>query len=193
MTPNTKATIIQTAAELFHSQGYHHTGINEILSASNVPKGSFYFHFKSKEELLISVIDYHVDAFVNTANPILQNPSSPPLERLRVFFTSRRDHYTGLGFRKGCPVGNIALELSDCSEPVRQKLSEAYDKVRIPIRDCISESILRGEIRGDADDLSLTIINLWEGTLMNMKVLKTADPIDRFIRTVFTDILRVNN
>ncbi|HNX60474.1 MAG TPA: TetR family transcriptional regulator C-terminal domain-containing protein, partial [Spirochaetota bacterium] len=77
------------------------------------------------------------------------------------------------------------------SESIRLKISEAYDKVRIPIRDCISESISRGEIHGDADDLSITIVNLWEGTLMNMKVLKTGDPIDRFIRTIFTDILRV--
>ena len=58
MQPNTRDRIIETGAEIIHRKGFNHTGIQEILTAAGVPKGSFYNYFKSKDEFGLEVIDY---------------------------------------------------------------------------------------------------------------------------------------
>ena len=66
--------LIDCAAELFWKNGYAATGISEILNASGLPKGSFYFYFKSKEELAVAVVSYYQAAL---------------LDKMRVFAANR--------------------------------------------------------------------------------------------------------
>ena len=54
-----KQRLIRCAAELFWKNGYAATGVSEILTAAKLPKGSFYFYFKSKEDLGVAVISYY--------------------------------------------------------------------------------------------------------------------------------------
>ena len=58
---NKKQIIIEKSAELFHQNGYHNTGLSLILKELNIPKGSFYNYFESKESLTVDVISWHID------------------------------------------------------------------------------------------------------------------------------------
>jgi len=51
--------LIQTTSKLFHEQGYNATGRNQIIDEASIAKGSFYYNFKSKEELCIAFLDFH--------------------------------------------------------------------------------------------------------------------------------------
>jgi len=61
MADNTKSRLIEIGAEIIHLKGFNHTGIKEILEAAQVPKGSFYHYFESKEDFGLQVIDYFVE------------------------------------------------------------------------------------------------------------------------------------
>ena len=63
----TKQRIIKKGAELVYSNGFNNTGIQEVLHAADVPKGSFYFYFKSKEEFGLSLIDYFASFIMHMA------------------------------------------------------------------------------------------------------------------------------
>ena len=60
---DTKRKILEHGARLVHMKGFNHTGIQEILEVAGVPKGSFYFYFKSKEEFGLELVDYHLARF----------------------------------------------------------------------------------------------------------------------------------
>jgi len=82
MKMNTKQKILQIGAEIIHRKGCNATGLQEILSAANVPKGSFYNHFKSKEDFGLQVIDYFSDFFAQFCKDILADFTRSPLGKL---------------------------------------------------------------------------------------------------------------
>ena len=82
MKESTRDRIIAAGAGIIHRKGFHHTGIQEVLQAADVPKGSFYFYFKNKQDFGLQVIDYYNQLFASMAEPILTNRSVPPLGRI---------------------------------------------------------------------------------------------------------------
>lgn len=172
-----------------HSRGFVNTGLKEILEAAGVPKGSFYFYFKSKEDFGQALVE-HLSEFVSAfLNRHLDNRSLPPLDRLMGFFDASCALYEKNGFRGGCPIGNLSLEMSDLSEPMRVKLAGALSKMRTAIRKCLAESQERGELdkKWDPGDLALFMLNAWEGALIDMKVSKSMAPL-RICRRMLTGI-----
>jgi TetR/AcrR family transcriptional repressor of nem operon len=80
---STKNRILEAGAEIIHLKGFYHTGIQEILSAAEVPKGSFYNYFESKDDFGLQLIDYFVDYYTYLSKNILEDGTIPPLERIR--------------------------------------------------------------------------------------------------------------
>ena len=93
--------IVAAAAERFHTLGYNACGVQEIVDAAGVPKGSFYNYFKAKELLAREVLNnYWADAGLD----ILADKSIAPLERLRRHFQHIASRYKKFGFENGCLV-----------------------------------------------------------------------------------------
>ena len=82
MKTDTRQKILETGARIVHRKGFNHTGIQEILEAAGVPKGSFYNYFKNKEDFGLHVIDYYVVHFEGLAQQMLDDTSLAPLKRL---------------------------------------------------------------------------------------------------------------
>jgi TetR/AcrR family transcriptional repressor of nem operon len=81
MKKNTKNRILEVGAEIIHLKGFNHAGIQEILDAAGVPKGSFYNYFKSKEDFGLQVIDYFVNHFTLLTSDTIGDRSLSPLAR----------------------------------------------------------------------------------------------------------------
>ena len=75
MLANTRERIIETGAAIIHCKGFNYTGIQEILNAAKVPKGSFYNYFKSKEDFGLQIIDYFLAHFTRIAQKTLEDAS----------------------------------------------------------------------------------------------------------------------
>jgi TetR/AcrR family transcriptional repressor of nem operon len=82
--------------------------------------------------------------------------------------------------------------MSDLSEPIREKLQEAYSKMRSSIRDCLIEAKELGQIdaRWNIDDLAVFVLNSWEGALMDMKLSKSIQPLMAFKNIIFNFIVK---
>ncbi|MBF0541052.1 MAG: TetR family transcriptional regulator C-terminal domain-containing protein [Nitrospirae bacterium] len=191
----TKQLLIETGARLFHQNGYNNTGIAEILSASGIPKGSFYFHFKSKEDFALTVIDHYSQFLKGWFDQYAEDTNKSPLTRLRNFLESFIVFYEGSGCRLGCPIGNFALEMSDLSEPIRKKINSVLLLIRDSIETIIKDAKSMGEIPMEINTLDIAdfIMSSWEGALLVMKSGKSTEPLKRFINILFTYILTTNN
>lgn len=95
-------------ADIIHRKGFNHAGLQEILTAAGVPKGSFYNHFKSKEDFGLQVIAYFSDVFHQHIGPIFDGRSLSPLKRLARVFDFYIDYFNANDHTCGCPVGNLA-------------------------------------------------------------------------------------
>lgn len=188
---DTRQAIVEAAAPLIYRQGFHRTGLKEILEAAGVPKGSFYFYFKSKEDFGLAVIDHYSSRLSERARMERDASADPPLLRLKNLFTARRDLRVSDGCEGGCPLGNLAQEMSDLSPVMRERLRHALNLVASNIADLLREAEERGDLPAgiDPQQAGAFILDAWEGALLRMKAEKSPEPLDRFIHFIFDKIL----
>ena len=139
MRDNTKSRLIEIGAEIMHLKGFNNTGIKEILQAADVPKGSFYNYFESKEDFGLQVIDYFVDYMAVVAGGVLGDHSVSPLERIRKLLTGFIELFRAKGYGYGCPIGNLSQEMGDLSPAFREKLKYALDSLANTYADALAE------------------------------------------------------
>ncbi|MFH1035295.1 MAG: TetR family transcriptional regulator C-terminal domain-containing protein [Pseudomonadota bacterium] len=191
MTQETKERLLEVAAKLFHHQGYHATGLQQILREAGVPKGSFYFYFKSKEELALGVIDYFDQRWAALASEMLDDASQPPLGRLRRFFAWFRDYFEQNGYTGGCPVGNLAQEMSDLNPLLAQKVAGSITAMAGKVEAVLEEAQRAGHLAPgwDTRQLAFFIVSSWHGSLIRMKACKSPESLITFEKIVFDGLL----
>lgn len=178
-----KEEIVSIAAELIHEYGYNNIGIKKILDKADIPKGSFYHYFKSKEDLALCVIEYHIE---NTKKIFSQFDQS--IEGLKVFFDIFFQRLEEMEYKRGCPIGNLILELVDLKESFRIKLLEWNSFLEDEIAKILEKSNVKTEI--DYKKMASFIISSFEGAIMKAKLEKTREPIDEFNYYVFEYLLK---
>jgi len=191
MGKDVRESILEAAAPLIHNRGFNNTGLKEILDAANVPKGSFYFYFKSKEAFGIALVDHIARTLRQEALAFCEANPLPPLERLRRFMEDRRNRRVQAGFVGGCPIGNLALEMSDLSSAMRERLRTALSGVSAFYASALREAQERGELRPDLDPEATAafMLDAYEGALLRMKVEKSVEPLDRCQDYLFNKLL----
>ncbi|MGE4561196.1 MAG: TetR family transcriptional regulator C-terminal domain-containing protein [Desulfobulbus sp.] len=183
----TREHILACGGAIIHHKGFTATGLQEILQAAGVPKGSFYFYFKSKEEFGLALVDHYRRWFAEQVRPIVQDATRPPLERLSGFFRWMQHYFAGEGYIKGCPIGNLIQELGDVNPAFREKLRASLDRLIDLVTRLLGEARERGELpaRIDPQPAAAFIISAWQGALIRMKAVAGPEPLENFHTMVF--------
>lgn len=164
-----------------------------ILKAAGVPKGSFYYYFKNKEDFGLRLIDY----LHNSIKPVFYGfltgeCDNPPLERLREFFAYFRRIFNDEEIKSGCPIGNISQEMAALNPRFREKLAAVFDDITNPVIACLGHAVEQGSLAGDEDVVSLAkfIVNSWQGALIALKITENAEPLLIFEIFIFDELLK---
>ncbi len=187
---DTKAELIKAGAGLFLRHSYQGTGINDILSAAKIPKGSFYHFFASKEDFALAVIACQAEEVRARWAVSLEDASLSPLRRIEALFDRGAERLEAGRFAAGCPLGGMAQEMAGLSEPLRMAANEALKKVEAQLATCVREGQECGEIAKtpDAADAARCIWFAWQGALIAAKAAKSADPV-RDLKRIVTQYL----
>lgn len=187
-----KNKILETGAEIIHLKGFNHTGIQEILSAAGVPKGSFYHYFKNKEDFGLQVIDYFNRYFSLTCKDVLDDTGKSPLQKIRHILQRFIEFFRSKDCAYGCPIGNLSQEMGDLSPAFQAKLKQAMDSMVDMYAGIIREGQNAGEIshRLDAQKAAEFLVSSWEGALLRMKIEKSLEPLENHRRFIFEYILK---
>ncbi|HEY9683684.1 MAG TPA: TetR family transcriptional regulator C-terminal domain-containing protein [Oculatellaceae cyanobacterium] len=184
---DTRMALIQAGTEVMLGKGYTNTGIQEVLSALGVPKGSFYHYFESKESFAVAIVQ-HLD-HDQTADMlrILRNTEQTPLQRLKTYCELHKQAMLSQECRKGCLLGLLSQEMADQNETLRRELSSIWDKRLDILAACIEEGQAAGEIRTDCAPRKLaSVFNCgWNGAVMHSKAAKNPEALDAFIELMF--------
>lgn len=189
---STKNKILEHAGKMIRMKGFNNTGIQEILDSAGVPKGSFYFYFKSKEDLGLALIDHFEQSVGQLGESLLVNASGSPLERLRGYFEAMRLFFEQDGWKGGCPIGNLTQEMGPLNEAFRTKLRAVFRLMQSGIRDCLEQAKAANELDShvDVDETSEFILDSWEGAIVRMKAEGNSAPLLLFQKIVFEKLLR---
>jgi TetR/AcrR family transcriptional repressor of nem operon len=191
MKQDTKTTILERGAEIIHLKGFNHTGVQEVLRAAGVPKGSFYNYFKNKEDFGLQVIDYFFEFFSRLAGETLGDRSVPPLERIRDFLSWFIEFFKSKDFAYGCPIGNLAQEMGDLSPAFREKLRQGLDAMVDLYAEVLAEAQESGDLSKslDVQEAAYFLVYSWHGALMHMKAVKGPAPLENHLKSIFDYVL----
>jgi TetR/AcrR family transcriptional repressor of nem operon len=189
---DTKIALIQTGMDIMLEKGYTNTGIQEVLSALSVPKGSFYHYFDSKENFAVAIIQHFDQEYSAALLRTLRNPDETPLQRLKTYCETGKQNFLSQECRKGCLIGNLSQEMSDQSETLRKELSTVISKRTALFARCIEEGQKNGEITKacSASKLAEFFNNGWGGSVAHAKTVKNVEPMETFIELVFNCFLK---
>ena len=192
MKTSTKNRILEAGAEIIHLKGFYHTGIQEILSAAAVPKGSFYNYFKNKDDFGLQLIDYFVEYYTHLSRNILEDGTIPPLERIRRLLEWFIGFFKSKNYAYGCPIGNLAQEMGDLSPAFRKKLKMALGSIVDIHSRLLAKAQREGELSQSLDvrEAARFLISSWHGALVHMKAVKGPEPLENHIRFIFDHVLR---
>jgi len=178
-TSDAKERILSAAQSLIEVRGYADLGVAEICKVADVPKGSFYYFFESKEALTLSVIDEHWAAQERTWARILTG-DAVPLQRLRQLFeeteAGQRAGQQSCGTVSGCLFGNLTLEMSNHTEAIRTRLQEIFDAQVKMVDSVITEALLRNEVTvTDTREAARSVVAQLEGQVLFAKLYNNTD------------------
>lgn len=168
----TRETLLRAGVAAMTEKGFSSTGIDEILRSVNVPKGSFYHYFGSKEAFGLELIDRYAAYFVRKLNRFLTNEACSPLQRLRDFMTDAEAGMQKFSFKRGCLVGNLGQEMPLLPESYRDRLIRVFDDWEGRTERCLLDARQMGDITPNSDCAALAKFFWigWEGAVLRAKL-----------------------
>ena len=177
-TKTTRQRIVEAALYLFWLRGYTATGIAEILDRAKANAGSFYYAFKTKEELLLAVLELYIQTLMPVVvEPVLRQVQDP-VDRVFGILDFYRKNLLATGCTYGCPIGRLALEIPEEQFRVHKRLADNFDGWTAAVEDCLENA--RDRIPQDIDlkTLSKFVLTVMEGGVMQSRAHRAIEPFD---------------
>jgi AcrR family transcriptional regulator len=155
--PTTREHIVEAADRLFYRQGYEHTSFADIAGVVKISRGNFYFHFKTKDEILDAVINRRL-AEKRQMLDRWEIEGEQPADRIRSFINIMLVNRADLK-RYGCPLGTLSTELAKLNHPAQPEATELFTLFRTWLR---RQFELLGR-KTDADRLAMHLLARSQG------------------------------
>ena len=188
--PNVREKLVQAGLDQFHRAGFNGSSVEDITELAGVPKGSFYNHFKGKEDLAAEVVERYVEQYA-TLLATLRDTAVPPVKRLKRYFTAMSEGFLEAGHKKGCLLGNFSSEMADHSEPVRLRLQAAFDNWVKVIANVVKEAQEAGEVdtKVKPEQLAGVLLSAFEGALLRARAANDPKALKEFIGVGFSRLV----
>jgi TetR/AcrR family transcriptional repressor of nem operon len=185
----TKQRLLDQGIAMLLKHGYHDLGIQALLDATRTPKGSFYHHFRDKEDFALQAVDEYMRHVHAALDECLGNAGRPPLKRIRHFFEMTQKSYKGQGYL-GCLLGGLGQELSGVSEVFRRKVEECIGVIAARLAMCLEEARASGDIPADANPkrMSNLLVDCWEGAALRSRLRGSPAPLGAMLDFYFDSL-----
>jgi TetR/AcrR family transcriptional regulator, transcriptional repressor for nem operon len=167
-----------------HVHGYQNTSLDDVLRESGVGKGNFYYYFHSKEELGHAILDQIVDSFLErTLAPCFADPAGQPMSQIRCFLSTLVELQRQSNCVGGCPLGNLAAELSDVHEGFRARLAGVFSAWRDRFSEALGEARRRGDVNPvcNPETVAQFLVASLEGAILITKLTKDISVMEQCV------------
>jgi TetR/AcrR family transcriptional repressor of nem operon len=186
--PSLREAFADAGMTELHTHGYNATGVAAIAARAGGPKGSFYNHFASKEELAADVLERYA---AGRRIEMLTDPAVAPLDRIRAHFAHLRADLAEFDYARGCMFGNFAAEVAATNARLGGLVATSLEAWVTTLAATIEQARAAGDIRSSIDPrrAAQILVDAWEGAALRAKAAGGSAPLDNVVDFAFTDLL----
>jgi TetR/AcrR family transcriptional repressor of nem operon len=157
--------LVRQGMRSFYALGFHGTTVDAILESAEVPKGSFYHHFGSKESFARVVLEQYMQFQLDLIAKWADRDDLSTYEQVEGYFDELVSVFVRSGYERACLAGKFSTELAASSDTFREQLNDGFARWKAAIVAMLVQGQQRGDIRKDrtADDLATTALVLLQG------------------------------
>lgn len=174
-TNDTRLHVLDVGYQLIVNNGFNGVGLSQLLKEADVPKGSFYHYFKSKEQFGEALIQHYFENYTTKIEAILVHGEGNHYQRILSYFSLWAKTENGTCNAHKCLVVKLSAEVSDLSDPMRQALLKGAEKVTNTIEQCIVGGIADGSIKvEDSQEAAQNLYSMWLGASLLSKLSQSS-------------------
>ncbi|OYT91023.1 MAG: TetR family transcriptional regulator [Burkholderiales bacterium PBB3] len=176
----TRDNILAVGQKLMAAKGFSAVGLNEILTSSGVPKGSFYHYFASKEAFGEALLDKYFNDYLAEMDRTFSQPGFSSAQRLTTYLTQWQENQSFLDCQGKCLAVKLGAEVADLSEAMRLSLKRGTESIVSRLADALKAGVADGSltIEGDPQQVALNIYQLWMGASLMAKIVRNYQPFE---------------
>lgn len=162
-----KEKLLKVAFEEIYQNGYHATSVDKILKKASMNKGSMYHFFKSKKELILAVIDVHIDEYIQDKYGVILDSNENMIAAIMAVLTNKPLY----NFCFGCRLNNLVIELANQDEDFQKALEVSYLKFEAIFEEALNRAVKNKEIDENINtkELGMFIVASIQGALTTAK------------------------
>lgn len=182
---DTRQGILDTAYGLVGAKGFSAVGLNEILTAAGVPKGSFYHYFGSKEAFGEALLADYFETYLADLDATLSEPGLSHAERLMNYWRKWQATQGSIDYQRKCLAVKLAAEVSDLSEAMRIALKGGTAGIIERLSHSIAEGSAEGSLKVQSEPHTTAedLYHVWLGASLMAKIVRTDAPFEAAIGT----------
>lgn len=175
-----RQNILDTAQRIVSNKGFSAVGLNEILQAANVPKGSFYHYFSSKDAFGVALLDNYFETYLAEMDQVFQHPDLSESRKLLLYWQRWIENQTLQTDSGKCLAVKLGAEVADLSEPMRLALNRGTSEIIKLLTVAMYRGIEDGSLSIDEDPecIALRLYALWLGASVMAKITRTSVSFD---------------
>ena len=184
--------LLDYGVQALMNQGYHGTGLKEVLDFVNIPKGSFYNYFDNKEQFAAEAVGHYIEPFIQRLTGHLKNPELDGLGVLKRYYAELIVEVELADYKGGCLLGNLIGEVGDTSEICRCSLLTTVERYARLQESALVRGQQEGTVRTDRSAKSMAdlLLNGWQGALLRMKIQRSTAPLEDCCSTLLDDYFK---
>jgi TetR/AcrR family transcriptional regulator, transcriptional repressor for nem operon len=175
---DTRRRLVDAALYLFWLRGYAATGIAEVCQRAKANPGSFYFFFKTKEELLLAVLELYIESLLPVVVEPVLSAFTDPVERVFGILDFYRRNLLATGCTYGCPIGRLALEIPEEQFRVHKRLADNFDGWTAAVTKCLEDAKDGLPASTNLPTLAKFVLTVMEGGVMQARAHRAVEPFD---------------
>ncbi|MGW0567512.1 TetR/AcrR family transcriptional regulator [Streptomyces tauricus] len=177
---DTRRNILDAAQRIMAHKGYSAVGLNEVLAAAAVPKGSFYHYFSSKDAFGEALLKSYFDDYLADMDQVLAQPGRSAAERLMSYWQMWRETQSFDECQGKCLAVKLGAEVSDLSEPMRLALKEGTGAIVDRLERAITSGLTDGSVAidGAPRETAQILYDMWLGASVMAKIHRSLEPLD---------------
>jgi TetR/AcrR family transcriptional repressor of nem operon len=177
--------ILATGQRIMAGKGYSAVGLNEILAAAGVPKGSFYHYFGSKDAFGEALLEHYFEDYLAEFDRILAQPGLTMAQRLMDYWQLWQASQSFEDCQGKCLAVKLGAEVADLSEAMRLALQRGTEGIVSRLTRAIEAGVAEGSlgIDGDAAEVARSLYQLWLGASIMAKIARTVQPFATALET----------
>jgi TetR/AcrR family transcriptional repressor of nem operon len=180
-----RESILDTGQRIIAGKGFSAVGLNEILTASGVPKGSFYHYFGSKDGFGEALLDRYFEAYLADLDETLHRPGLTMAERLMNYWRQWEENQSLFDCQGKCLAVKLGAEVADLSEAMRLALKRGTSRIIKRLAPAIEVGVAEGSlsINDTPECVAQSLYQLWLGASVIVKIVRSTQPFNTAMTT----------